>query len=104
MITSTFLDLDMMPMSAPEVESRAASQAGDTNTILLRILPDGTLSVRGQRIHPDETEAFLATLTDAKLLILPSPQADVQSLVQVLDTATALGLTSVNVLQLGPDP
>ena len=97
MVTSTFLDLDMLPMSEPEAQDSA--DATDTRTVLIRVLPGGDIATAGQRITPAGIEAFLGNQTQSRLLILPSPQADVQALVQVLDTAARLGLTSVSVLQ-----
>lgn len=97
MVTSTFLDLDMLPMSEPEASGTAPQT--DTRTVLLRILPGGDIATGGQRIPPAGIEAFLETQSGNRHLLLPSPQADVQALVRVLDTATRLGLTSVSVLQ-----
>ncbi len=102
MVTSTFLDLDMLPMSDPEIGSD--TDAEGTRTVLIRILPGGDIATRGQRIAPAGIEAFLANQEQARILLLPSPQADVQALVNVLDTATRLGLTSVSVLQFRDGP
>ncbi|MEL7151399.1 MAG: biopolymer transporter ExbD [Pseudomonadota bacterium] len=102
MVTSTFLDLDMLPISPPE--GQAGAEPSDSRTVLIRVLPDGTLAIRGQRIAPDGIQAVLAQHADARVLLLPSPQADVQALVRVLDAAALLGLSSVSVLQFGDAP
>lgn len=99
MVTSTFLNLDMLPMSEPAREGQ--SEPGGTRTVLLRVMPGGSLATGGRTIAPDEIETFLSTQSDARLLLLPSPQADVQALVRVLDSAARLGLSSVSVLQFG---
>ena len=104
MVTSTFLNLDMLPMSAPEAAGNTTP--GDARTLLVRVLPDGDIATAGQRIPPGDIETFLQSQPQdtTRLLLLPSPQADVQALVRVLDTAARLGLTSVSVLQFSDAP
>ena len=72
----------------------------------MRVLPDGDIATAGQRIPPGDIETFLQSQPQdtTRLLLLPSPQADVQALVRVLDTAARLGLTSVSVLQFSDAP
>lgn len=103
MVTSTFLNLDMLPMS--ETSAPGTSAAVESHTLLVRILPSGEIAAAGQRIAPNEIEDFLKGQAKAqkRLLLLPSPQADVQSLVLVLDTATRTGFSSVNIVQIGAD-
>jgi len=104
MVTSTFLNLDMLPITAPEASGSAASS--DSRTLLLRVLPGGDIAFAGHRIAPDGIEAFLhdQTQEQTRLLLLPSPQADMQALVHVLDTSARMGLTSISVLQFSETP
>jgi len=104
MVTSTFLNLDMLPITAPEASGSAASS--DSRTLLLRVLPGGDIAFAGHRIEPDGIEAFLhdQTQEQTRLLLLPSPQADMQALVHVLDTSARMGLTSISVLQFSETP
>ncbi|MDA8586553.1 biopolymer transporter ExbD [Rhodobacteraceae bacterium] len=104
MVTSTFLNLDMLPMSAPEAQG--SSPPADARTLLVRVLPGGDIVTAGQRIPPDSIDAFLQNQSqdNTRLLLLPSPHADVQALVRVLDTAARLGLNSVSVLQFSDVP
>lgn len=97
MVTSTFLDLDMLPMSEPEASG--TTPPSDSRTVLLRILPGGDIATGGVHIPPAGIEAFLAMQSGNRVLLLPSPQANVQALVLVLDTAARLDLNSVSVLQ-----
>lgn len=103
MVTSTFLNLDMLAMS--DTSAPGSSTAVESHTLLVRILPGGEIAAAGQRIAPDGIEDFLESQAKAqtRLLLLPSPQADVQSLVRVLDTAARIGLNSVNIVQIGAD-
>lgn len=99
MVTSTFLNLDMLQLS----EAQASNQFPFDNegkSVLVRILPGGELATAGQRIPPQEITSFLKALpTGARLLLMPSPDADVQALVRVLDAAVQQELKSVSVLQ-----
>ena len=98
MVTSTYLDLNMLPVAAPKTDG--GNEAADqTRTVLIRLLPDGTLMTRRQRISPAEIGAYFNAQTGASILLLPSPQADVQALVRVLDAAANSDVASVNVLQ-----
>ena len=99
MVTSTFLNLDMLPMSAPTTGQ--ATNSAEARSMLVRILPGGDLSAAGQRISPEYIDAFLQSQASSqtRLLLLPSPQADVQALVRVLEAASRLDLASVNVVQ-----
>ncbi len=101
MVTSTFLDLDMLPMA--KTQERSASRGQDARTLLLRRVPGGDIVAQGQRIAPwDVPEFFQARAhSDSRILVLPSPGADVQALVQVLDAAATANLTAVSVIQFG---
>lgn len=99
MVTSTFLNLDMMPMT--QTGTDGASAATDPRTVLVRILPGGDIAAGNLRLPPDAVSAFLEERRSARILLLPSPQTEVQALVNVLDTATELGVSSISVVQFG---
>lgn len=105
MVTSTFLDLDMLPLISAEGGS---SGTADRGTVLVRIVPDGGLVAAGQAIGAEDIAAFLAQriaeTPGARLMVLPSPRADVSALVRVLDTADALGFSDVAVIRFGDGP
>ena len=104
MVTSTFLDLDMLPL----VETGASSgqSVQDGSTMLLRLAPDGGLVARGQLIQPEDILSFFQSQSAAnpRVLVLPSPSADVQALVRILDAAASTGLQSISVVQFGEGP
>ena len=52
MVTSTFLDLDMLPLVETGASSGQSVQDGPT--MLLRLAPDGGLVARGQLIQPED--------------------------------------------------
>ena len=105
MVTSTFLDLDMLPLIAAE---GGGGVAEDSGTLLVRIVPDGGLFAAGQTVQAESIAAFLAERAaeapGARLLILPSPSADVSSLVRVLDSADGLGFSDIAVVRFGDGP
>ncbi|MEM9319488.1 MAG: biopolymer transporter ExbD [Pseudomonadota bacterium] len=106
MVTSRFLDLDMIAMTG-SAEPAQSGQSGAAQTLLLRIVPGGDVIAAGQRIAPSGITDFLAELGQGPplaLRLLSSPQADVQALVTVLDAAAAAGLADVQVIQLGAEP
>lgn len=100
LVTSTFLDLDMIPLTSTD-NGVSTAPAEAKRSVLIRITPSGEIVTGGQRITAGEIQLFLEGITNARLLILPSPQAELQSLVTVLDTAAAAGLSDVQVVRFG---
>ena len=100
MVTSTFLDLDMLPMS--QAEGTGTPAEGQARAVVVRILPGGDLASGGQRVEPEGISGFFAAQTEdnIQILLLPSPDADVQALTRVLDAAAERGIGSLRVLQL----
>jgi biopolymer transport protein ExbD len=117
MVTSTYLNLDMIPAvqrqddpaagSAPplQVEPDSVRQTG---AIVVRIGADGRYYLRGQ---PQSAAALAALWRDrvaadpaAQVLVLPSPRADLQALVTLMDTATAAGIARLSVIRLEAAP
>jgi biopolymer transport protein ExbD len=117
MVTSTYLNLDMIPAvqrqddpadgSAPPLQADAAAvrQAG---AMVVRIGADGAYYLRGQQ---QSAKALAALWRDgltedpaAQVFVLPSPRADLQALVTLMDTATAAGIARLSVIRLEAVP
>ncbi len=99
MVTSTYLDLDMMPMVQSEAEGIAAP-AGPAPTLLIRITADGEARLRGQPLTAQSLAAALQAAPNARVLILPSGGANVQGLVSTIETATQAGAENLRVVRL----
>jgi biopolymer transport protein ExbD len=102
MVTSTYLDLDTVPVS--EAASDAPAPAAAASTLLVRIGADGSLATGGRTLAPGDLAAVLAERLaadpDLALVLLPSPRAKVQALVTAMDGATLAGATRIRVLRL----
>ena len=103
MVTSTYLDLDMMPVlsdqrGTPQVEGGAAS------VLFIRLGPDGRAYVQGQARDAAGLDGLIRARVAGNprtaVMILPSERAPVQGLVRLLDTAAAAGAGRVRVLRL----
>lgn len=82
-VTSTFLDLNMIPLvSADEAVSDGTPQTGAST--LLRLTPEG--AVRNARAILSDSE-LTDVLRTGRVFLIASPAADTQSLVRVLDIA-----------------
>ena len=110
MVTSTYLNLTMLPLaqSDPSGAASSAAQSASPQTILLRLTGDGVVVHQGARLEGDQLQALLAARSaeqdGVQLVILPAPRASTQALVQILDTATASGVSRIRLVQLGADP
>jgi len=111
MVTSVYLDLDMIPASgggrgaglAPESPEAATSGA-----LLVRLAPDGRAVLRGATLDMAGLEARLAddirTRPDLEVVLLPSPRAPVQALASALDTLARVGVVRSRILRLEAEP
>ena len=115
MVTSTYLDLDMIPATEraddAAAEARGAMPAaapGASGMLLIRLAPDGRPWLRGRALDPDALRAELIahrrTGPEAAISVLASPRADVQALVALMDAATEAGLTRLRVLRTEDAP
>ena len=110
MVTSTYINLDMIPMaqSTDDKIDAAHTQTTKGAPMMIRLGPDGTPHLRGQIIETAALSAQVKThLTNdatAAILILPSPRADTQSLVTLMDTITRAGATNLRILRLAVNP
>ena len=113
MVTSTYLDLDMIPAVAPSEDSARAPQTtptaeGAAPTLLIRVGADGVPALRGQPLSGPaltrELRAAAEQIPPPRVLVLPSGAAPVQALVGIMDTAAEVGLTSLRVVRLEAMP
>ena len=116
LVTSTYLNLRMIPMAAstdaPETESpisgavsNGSGAAAPSGTLLIRLDADGRALLRGQ---PVDHAALARLLTDRlaanpalNVVLLPSGRASTQNLVTLLDTTTSAGVRRLRVVRLG---
>ena len=106
MVTSTYLNLDMVPM-AESADQPAGAAPGGT-AVLIRLAADGVAHVQGQPLDA----AALTVLLKARLavdpatpvIVLPSGAASTQALVAVMDVATQAGAAGLRILRLEARP
>merc|ERR1711969_369928 len=109
MVTSTYLDLDMIPAArrgAAQADAPTATE-GDgagAGTLMIRLGADGVPVLRGQRMDAqalsDRLSAQVADAPLTQVLILPSAAATTQALVSVMEIATQAGITRLRVIRL----
>lgn len=110
MVTSTYLNLDMIPVvESSDEKAPGASVAQDaTASLLLRIGADGRAVMRGQALDAAGLSAGVAEALDANpltsIVVLPSGSATTQDLVRVMDVLTSAGATRVRLIRLEPRP
>ena len=108
MVTSTYLNLDMIPaVQRADDTGQATPQTTDdgaSTTVMIRIGADGIPTLRGTGLDIPALEALfedrLRTSPTLQVLVLPSGAADMQALVSVLDAATRTGVTNLRVVRL----
>ena len=108
MVTSTYLDLDLIPAVSQEDSDQTASAATSSAPLLIRLGETGEPVVRGQPQTLEDLDTLLrARLADdpgLSIVILPTGVARMQALISVMDTATTAGATSVRVIRLEARP
>lgn len=114
MVTSSYLNLDMVPAlqksdDAPDAPAPSpTSKPGAAATLLIRIAADGAASLRGQPLTQDTLAALLkdrlATDPLTPVVLFPSGGAQLQALITVMDTVTRAGALRVKVIRLGAAP
>ncbi|WP_299426012.1 biopolymer transporter ExbD [uncultured Shimia sp.] len=111
MVTSVYLDLDMIPVSQkvdlPATDTQTGA-IGDVTRVLLRISSDGTVSLRGQRLSEGNLAAAIlplaARVPPPQILILPSGAAPLFALTEVLDALASVGLTNTRIIRIEGSP
>ena len=117
MVTSTYLDLDMIPATrAPESDgagtespSPASGAAqGLASVMTVRLGADGGAVWQGRTLDPAALEAAITGRAERvpglRVVILPSGGAPVQSLVAALEAAARAGAAETRVLRLAGQP
>lgn len=108
MVTSTYLELGMIPMAEQRDDPARQPVAASGGTLLIRLGPDGVPRVQGQPQTPQALTALfaahMATAPAAPVMVLPSGNASAQSLVTVLDLATLSGVQNLRILRLEARP
>lgn len=109
MVTSTYLDLNMIPaVSQDNATNAVTSQSQKTQPLLVRIGADGQPAVRGRTLSLGEFGSLLRSRLNAEptlpVVILPTGVAKTQALVSVMDTATQAGARHVRVIRLESRP
>lgn len=110
MVTSTYLDLDMIPAVSQQedVSETAPVSAQAAAPLLIRIGADGTPVIRGQSLSLTDLGTLLqnrlAENSALSVMLLPTGVARTQSLVSVMDIATRAGVTNLRVIRLEARP
>jgi biopolymer transport protein ExbD len=112
MVTSTYLNLDMIPFVERSEEAPAGAGAAPASepagTLLLRISADGQAILAGQPLTDEalgaEIAARIAENPLLSVVVLPSTRATTQDLVSVLDALTLAGATRIRLMQLAAQP
>ena len=109
MVTSTYLNLDMIPAVRQQDQSQTPDIDGQaTSTMMIRLGSDGAAVIRGRALTDRDLEAVLRQrLADEPLtqvVVLPSGAATTQSLISVMDVATRAGVVRLRVIRLQARP
>ncbi|MBJ6372526.1 ExbD/TolR family protein [Sedimentitalea arenosa] len=109
MVTSTYLNLDMIPaLKRQEETSTSAPEAKPTETLLIRLGANGLPIVRGRSVPLEDLSGYLvARLAEAprlQVLVLPSGGASTQALISVMDHAARAGIGRLRVIRLDAKP
>ena len=101
MVTSTYLNLDMIPMTPSTADGATPAATADMTPVMIRLGADGLPYLRGQALTYDALSGQLSALpADTPVMILPSLHADTQALVTLMDVATNAGIRTLRVVQV----
>jgi biopolymer transport protein ExbD len=109
MVTSTYLDLDMIPALSQSDRPASSGTSGEpASAVVIRIGSDGAPYFRGQALTPEALEALLsdriAQAPATPVIVLPTGSARMQALVTVMDVVTRAGVTNMRVVRLEARP
>lgn len=105
MVTSTYLNLDMVPalQKSDEAPGGTPSTAPGT-TLMIRIAADGQAMIGGQPIDTAALTALLQSRVAADpltpVVLFPSGGAHLQDLIRLMDTVTRSGAVRVKVIRI----
>ena len=104
MVTSTYLNLDMIPAVKPSGQGATQASAPTAATLLIRLGADGMPVLRGAALDAQNLRATLSAAVAEdplmQVVVLPSGAAQTQALITLLDTAALAGVTRLRVLRL----
>lgn len=107
MVTSTYLNLDMIPATRQQ-DAPGTAQAGVAAPLMIRLGADGQPVLRGKTLAADALNTLLrnrvAQDPGLQLVILPSGGAQTQALISLMDRATQAGVQRVRVIRLEARP
>ncbi|MCT8329464.1 ExbD/TolR family protein [Albidovulum sediminis] len=110
MVTSSYLDLDMVPMLERQDDTAPApaATAATAGPLFVRLGPGGALRVGGRDLDAAGFGGLLAGRLAAdpglQVLILPSGHAPTQALVSVMDLAARAGVQRLRIVRLKEAP
>ncbi len=108
MVTSTYLNLDMIPAVRQQDQTGTTTAPDVQSTVLIRLAADGVPVINGQPHDPQTLAAYLTgRMQDTPLtqvMVLPSGSASVQALVSVMDIAANAGVSRMRVIRLEARP
>jgi len=109
MVTSVYLDLDMIPAAGGPRADLPAAPAGAESTgaaapLLVRLDAQGRAVLQGEPLALPALEERLAEEVAARpgldIVLLPSPRAPVQALATALDAVAGAGVSRSRILQI----
>ncbi len=107
MVTSTYLNLDMIPVIKPASNGGAPAGA-ERASLMIRISADGSFMARGTSLSRDDLRVLLTqtaqSAPETRLFLLPSGAAPLQSTVALMDLAAQSGLSDLRILRLEARP
>jgi len=110
MVTSTYLNLDMIPAvhQADDAPAAATPSQGPGETVMIRLGSDGIPAIAGRSFDAAALMDFLGAKAaedpTMQVLVLPSGAATTQSLITVMDSATRAGVLRLRVIRLEARP
>ena len=109
MITSSYLNLNMVPaLQKSEEATAAATRTAPSATLLIRIDAKGEAQIAGQVMTPEALTTLIQQRIAADpltpVLLFPSGAADLQALITTMDVVTRAGATRVKVIRIEAQP
>lgn len=101
MVTSTYLNLDMIPAVSSSEDGESATAPIEAGApLMIRLGADGVPVVRGQALSGTQLREALSQLNGRGVIVLPSGAAQTQALISVMDVATQSGVSNLRVIRL----
>ena len=106
MVTSSYLNLDMVPalQKADDPPAGSAPSPAPATTLMIRIAADGQAMVGGDALDAAALTALLKTRLAADpltpIVLFPSGAAHLQDLIRTMDVVTKSGAVRVKVIRI----